>query len=120
MAYRHIRLVRVTRAHARGPDPFLGACLAAGLPAPVPEFRFHPGRCWRLDYAWPDHKLALEVEGGVWTGGRHTRGAGFLRDMEKYNALAVAGWRLLRCTPADVRGLKVLAVVKDAFEGAVQ
>lgn len=38
----------------------------------VKEYLFHPTRKWRFDYAIPDHKIALEVEGGVWTGGRHT------------------------------------------------
>lgn len=71
----------------------------SGIPAPVAEYRFHKTRKWRFDYAWPDIKVALEIEGGVWTGGRHTRGAGFLRDIEKYNAAAVAGWTVLRCTP---------------------
>jgi hypothetical protein len=74
-----------------------------GAPLPEAEFRFHPVRRWRFDYAWPAHKLALEVEGGVWTGGRHTRGAGFVKDMEKYNEAAAAGWRLIRCVPDDLR-----------------
>jgi very-short-patch-repair endonuclease len=70
---------------------------------PEQEFRFHPDRKWRIDFAWPGLKLAVEIEGGIWTGGRHTRGAGVLGDMEKYNALAVAGWRLLRFDSAAVR-----------------
>lgn len=74
----------------------------AGLPQPEAEHRFHPVRRWRFDYAWPRHCLALEVEGGVWTRGRHTRPAGFLRDVEKYNAAAVLGWRVLRTTPKDL------------------
>lgn len=44
-----------------------------GLSAPEPEHRFHESRRWRFDYAWPEHRVALEVEGGVWTRGRHTR-----------------------------------------------
>lgn len=71
----------------------------AKLPMPVREYRFAPPRKWRFDYAWPDLKIALEVEGGVWTRGRHTRGAGFLKDVEKYNAAASLGWLVLRCTP---------------------
>ena len=71
----------------------------AGIHATVAEYRFDAKRKWRFDFAWPQCRVALEVEGGVWTGGRHTRGAGFLRDIEKYNAAAVAGWTVLRCTP---------------------
>ena len=58
-------------------------CRALKVPPPVAEHRFAPPRRWRFDWAWPDHMLALEIEGAVWTGGRHTRGAGYLRDMEK-------------------------------------
>lgn len=84
-------------------DLFTRLCEAWGLPRPVREHRFHLTRKWRIDYAWPDIKLALEVEGGVWTAGRHTRGLGFMRDMEKYNALAEAGWTLIRTTPGQLR-----------------
>jgi very-short-patch-repair endonuclease len=72
------------------------------LPAAVTEHRFHVERKWRFDFAWPDLKVAVEVEGGIWTGGRHTRGAGFLKDMEKYNHAAAAGWCILRCTPTTL------------------
>ena len=71
-----------------------------GLPAgAVAEFRFHRSRRWRFDWAWPAERLALEIEGGAWTRGRHTRGKGFIEDMAKYNAAALAGWRVLRVTP---------------------
>ena len=74
----------------------------AGLPAPVAEFRFHPVRRWRLDYAWPDGFVALEVEGGVGARGRHTRPTGFLKDMEKYNTASALGWCIIRCTPQTI------------------
>ncbi len=83
-------------------DLFSRVCAAAVLPAPTPEYRFAPPRRWRFDYAWPHHKVALEVEGGVFSGGRHTRGAGFLNDMEKYNAATLAGWKVLRVTPKEL------------------
>lgn len=75
---------------------------SVGLPAPVREHRFHAVRRWRFDYAWPEQRVALEVEGGVWTGGRHTRGAGFVGDMEKYNAAVLAGWRVVRVVPSKL------------------
>lgn len=81
---------------------FLGTLECFGIPRPEVEYRFHPKRRWRCDYAWPDYKVILEVEGGVWTGGRHTRGAGFIGDMEKYNEAAADGWRLIRCTPSEL------------------
>lgn len=64
----------------------------AGIPTPEAEWRFHPIRKHRLDFAWPDAKLGLEVEGGVWSRGRHGRGSGIVKDMEKGNLLACAGW----------------------------
>ena len=79
--------------------PFQNLCRSMAIPIPEPEYRFAPPRRWRIDWAWPTHKVALEVEGGVWSGGRHTRGKGFLGDCEKYNTLACMGWRLIRVTP---------------------
>ncbi|MGH2544547.1 MAG: hypothetical protein ACRDIB_17280, partial [Ardenticatenaceae bacterium] len=59
---------------------------AMSLPAAEREYRFCPGRRWRFDFAWPGPNVACEVEGGIWTAGRHNRGAGFAADCEKYNA----------------------------------
>jgi hypothetical protein len=84
-------------------DPFEFILRAAGLPAPVREHRFAPPRRWRFDYAWPACRLALEIEGGVWVGGRHVRGRGFESDCEKYSEAALRGWRVLRVTPAMLR-----------------
>jgi very-short-patch-repair endonuclease len=75
----------------------------AGLPVPVSEYRFHPSRRWRFDYALPQHSVAIEVEGGVWTQGRHTRGKGYLGDLAKYNEATILGWRVLRFTPGQVK-----------------
>jgi very-short-patch-repair endonuclease len=97
-------------------DPlFLALVKRAKLPMPVPEYRFAPPRRWRCDYAWPDQRVALEVEGGIFTRGRHSRGAGMLKDMEKYNTLAVMGWRLIRCTPTGLRDLATVQTLADAL-----
>lgn len=69
---------------------------AAGIGNYVTEFRFHPTRMWRFDLAWIEQKLAVEIEGGIWTGGRHTRGGGFSGDCEKYNEAVLNGWKILR------------------------
>jgi very-short-patch-repair endonuclease len=62
------------------------------------EFQFHPTRKWRFDFAHPAYKIAVECEGGVHSQGRHTRGSGFEKDCEKYNAAAILGWCVLRYT----------------------
>lgn len=80
------------------------------------EYRFHDTRRWRFDYAIPEHKIALEVEGGVWTGGRHIRAAGFLKDMEKYNTAAAMGWQVLRCTPKELHSMKTIQLIKKTIE----
>lgn len=84
------------------------------------EYRFHPTRKWRFDYALPDHKIALEVEGGVWTRGRHTRPQGYLGDIEKYNAATLMGWRVLRTTPDELYSNKTISMLKTAISGEFQ
>lgn len=71
-------------------------------PSWVAEYRFHATRRWRFDFARPDIKLAIEIDGGVWTGGRHSRGAGQVKDMEKGNAAIMEGWQVLHFTPQQV------------------
>jgi len=72
-------------------------------------------RKWRMDYAWPAQKVALEVEGGAWTQGRHTRGKGFIADLEKYSAAASLGWLVIRCTPDDLATAQTIKFLRDAM-----
>lgn len=97
---------------------FYKQCELAGLPVPAEEYRFHPTRKWRLDYGFVAQKLAVEVEGGAFISGRHTRGTGFIKDMEKYNELAIMGWRLLRVTPRQVKDGTAIALVQRALGDA--
>lgn len=83
----------------------------------VKEYRFHPTRKWRFDYAIPSHKIAVEVEGGVWSGGRHTSPQGFLNDIEKYNCAALMGWRLFRVTPDSQLTNHTISLLKQAISG---
>jgi len=84
---------------------------SCGLPSPAREYRFHPKRRWRFDFAWPVYKVAAEVDGGIYCRGRHVRGAGFERDAEKRNAAVMAGWRVLHFTPRLVKsGAAVQAI----------
>jgi very-short-patch-repair endonuclease len=100
----------------KAPD-LLTQLRATGLPEPATEYRFCPGRLFRADYCWIPQRLILEIEGGVWVGGRHTHPTGFIRDMEKYNLATILGFRLLRCTPKMVKSGEALELVRKALEG---
>lgn len=82
----------------------------------VKEHRFHPTRRWRFDYAIPAHMIAIEVEGGVWTGGRHTSPKGFLGDVEKYNTATVMGWRVLRTIPDQLCTNATLGMIRELMQ----
>lgn len=68
----------------------------------VAELVFHQGRRWRFDFAWPDSKVALEVEGGVFVGGGHVRGRAYTNNCEKYNEAIFDGWTVFRLTPDQI------------------
>ena len=78
-------------------------------PTLVPEHRFHPTRKWRFDFAHPASRVAAELEGGIWTGGRHTRGSGYRGDCEKYNEATLAHWAVFRLTSVQVNELERIA-----------
>jgi very-short-patch-repair endonuclease len=98
-----------------------------GLPLPVREFRFHPTRKWRFDLAYPDNRLAIEIEGATYSGGRHVRGKGYEEDCLKYDEAAIAGWAVLRFTgPMVEEGrateliARALGFTKDEIEARRQ
>ena len=82
----------------------------------VAEYKFHDTRKWRIDFAIIDLKIGIEIEGGVWSGGAHTRGKGFIEDMEKYNAAVTFGWVILRFTPQDLNKITTFETVKKVVE----
>ena len=74
-----------------------------GLPPPEVEFKFHPTRKWRFDFAWSNKAVALEVDGGTWMRkGGHVTGSGYLRDREKDNEAMRCGWKVYRFTPEQL------------------
>lgn len=79
------------------------------------EFRFHPLRRWRFDYAWPASLVALEIEGGQFVKGRHQRPTGFEKDCEKYNAASILGWTVIRATTTMVRDGRALQAIEEAL-----
>lgn len=79
----------------------------------VTEHQFHPTRNWRFDFAHLQTKVAIEIEGGHWSGGRHTRGAGFEKDCEKYLAAAVQGWVVIRLTGRMAKTATVIEAISE-------
>lgn len=96
-------------------DLFAAQVQAHGLPAPLREVRFHPSRDWRFDFAWPDHRLAVEVEGGEYVRGRHQRVGGFQRDTQKYNEAVMLGWRVLRFPGSRVKSGEAVNTVAQVL-----
>lgn len=90
-------------------------CAAHGFPAPTREHAFCAHRDWRFDYAWPGLLIALELEGGTFSGGRHSTGAGMRADMEKYNEAALRGWLVLRCETSRARSERVMGWIWRAM-----
>lgn len=90
---------------------------AIKLPKPEIQYRFAPPRKWTFDFAWPDRKLYLEVEGGIFIkgGGRHNRALGFEADCEKYSEAAIRGWRGLRVTTGQVKDGRALNMIERAL-----
>lgn len=81
------------------------------------QFRFHPVRKWLMDFAWPLRKLALEVNGGTYMGGAHSRGAGQRKDFEKWSEAGLLGWRVLHVDTVDVKHKVHVERVQRALEG---
>lgn len=105
----------LAKARKKGdPEELYGEqCRAFRLPAVEPQLRFAKaiGRQWRFDFAFPQYKLAVEIEGLVVmrlagelvVRGRHASIKGIKDDMEKYNTAALFGWTVLRFQQQDVK-----------------
>ena len=93
---------KITKQKTSQTDAFTLICKSELGMECVKEYKFHPVRKWRFDYAIPAALVAIEVEGGVWTGGRHINPKGFLNDMEKYNSATLMGWSVYRTTPDEL------------------
>lgn len=102
---------REVAASDRWPLVLRDQIVDAGLPEPFREFTFHATRGWRLDLAWPHLKRAIEVDGAVHRiKGRH------LADIEKHNALVMAGWQWLRFTPRQVETREAVTMAMEWFQ----
>lgn len=109
---------RVRSGHVIGDDPasrFRWLCKASGLPIPTAEYRFHPARRWRFDWAWSEAKVALEVDGGNFIGGAHVRGTRIMKTHEKINSAASMGWRILYCVPKQLCTTETVELLRSAL-----
>ena len=108
--------IRIKKPKIDYPKLLLDQILTTDLPVPVREHKFHPTRRWRFDLAFLECKLATEVEGGIWTYGRHNRAISFIKDMEKYNEACLLGWNLLRFTTDMVKKGESIKIISKFFE----
>ena len=94
------------------------------------EYTAIPDRNFRFDFHcrrnqnyhknplnYPVNKLLVEVQGGVWLKGKsgHSSGAGITRDCEKLSLAAVAGYRTIVVTPAQIKSGKAIEWIKAAL-----
>lgn len=87
------------------------------MPAHEFEHRFSTKRLFRFDIAFPSERIAIEIEGGIWSRGRHSRPSGMLKDMDKYNLAAELGWRVFRYDTGKVTKdpLSIVEQIKGAI-----
>lgn len=92
------------------------------MPTPERELRFHPTRRWRFDFAWPDVKLACEVEGLVRsaTKGGHQSIGGARQDMDKYEAALLLGWTVYRCHRDMIQSGRALTTLETVYTRLVE
>lgn len=102
------------KALSSGEEEFAMHCDIYTL-SPIREYPFAVGRKWRFDFAFVNERVAVEIEGGTWNGGRHTRGSGFVKDCEKYNHAALLSWRVFRFTPSMVASGNAIDTVLAAL-----
>jgi very-short-patch-repair endonuclease len=116
--------VKKSAERSKWEDYFIFHLKVAKLPIPKQQFKFaeHIGRRWQVDFAWPDLKLFVEIEGGIWRknkfgnwAGAHTHPTAVLRDIEKYNHMALLGYRLFRFSDKDLRDGSAIEMMKKVF-----
>lgn len=73
-------------------------------------------RKWRFDFFIPNAHVAVEIEGGTWSNGRHSRGGGMASDMDKYNRAALAGIRVFRFTPEMVHSGTAIDMIREVLK----
>lgn len=86
-----------------------------GIPEPQRQARVIPGRRFAFDFYWPAQRLAVEVDGGIWTGGRHATGTGIEADAEKFSLAAIEGIRVMRICKTHIRSGEAITWIEKAL-----
>lgn len=122
MTARQVKAAQRKEAQMAACDALRQKLLDAGFPEPASSYTSGEvhfaealGRDWAFDFAYPACGLAIEVEGGVWSGGRHVRGKGYEGDCEKYSVASLLGWVLVRVTPGMINDGTALHLIKCAY-----
>jgi hypothetical protein len=84
-----------------------------GYPMPTPEYKFAEMAGYKFDFAWKDYLIAVVLEGGVFSRGRHTSGIGYKNDCEKYNLATALGWRVYRFTDMNMDNIAYMQARLD-------
>jgi very-short-patch-repair endonuclease len=96
------------------PYPVFYRLLCQEFGCPVEEFKFHPTRKWRFDYAYPEHRVAIEVEGLVRGGkSRHTTISGYIGDCDKYNQAILHGWKVIRLVQTEILKTSTIELLRE-------
>lgn len=115
-AGRHGGGARRARGQSEAEELLAFQLRAEGLDGFVRQYRFCPGRLWRADFAWTGAaRLLVEVQGGVYARGRHTRGAGYEADRLRQNEAVLLGWRVLEFTPRHVQSGRAVRDIRRAL-----
>ena len=103
---------KVVKVSKRGAASCASLASARSSSDPTGQVRRSGCQPWRFDFAWPEQRVAVEVEGGTFSGGRHTRPLGFRKDCEKLNEATCRGWRVLRVTTEMVKSGEALTYLQ--------
>ena len=88
-----------------------------GLPTPEREYRFAPPRRYRADFAYPEQKILVEVQGGIYTRGAHSRGIGLERDYEKLNLAQILGYKVFQFSRKMIESGEAITILEKLFHG---